>query len=144
MARVPLITITSSRCLLCPEPCPSHSVPERAQNGTQPDCPGPCPEALSIIVIGGNLQNCTCVRSGTVLDSPPRVPECRFSPGTVWDTRRVSPGTVWDTRRVSQTMPSMVWDKASACPELCSVSRHGLGHAPSVISAIACPELCAT
>ncbi|KAI8514167.1 hypothetical protein Bbelb_084910 [Branchiostoma belcheri] len=39
--------------LLCPKPCLSQTVPGRAQNGTQPDCPEPCPEVLSIIVIGG-------------------------------------------------------------------------------------------
>ncbi|KAI8497107.1 hypothetical protein Bbelb_250560, partial [Branchiostoma belcheri] len=39
--------------LLCPKPCLSQTVPERAQNGTRPDGPEPCPEVLSIIVIGG-------------------------------------------------------------------------------------------
>ncbi|KAI8485036.1 hypothetical protein Bbelb_372820 [Branchiostoma belcheri] len=94
-----------------------------AQNGTRPDCPEPYPEALSII---------KCVRSGTVLDSPPRVSECRFSPRTVWDTRRVSQTVLGhglgQGTRVSQTVlspqarlgtraecprpcPSMVWDK---------------------------------
>ncbi|KAI8482146.1 chloride channel [Branchiostoma belcheri] len=54
--------------LLCPKPCLSQTVPERAQNGTQPDCPEPCPE--------------NCARSGTVRDSP------RVSQNV--DTRRVS------------------------------------------------------
>ncbi|KAI8490243.1 hypothetical protein Bbelb_319810 [Branchiostoma belcheri] len=128
----PHFTSLESPTLLCPKLCPSHSVPEQAQSGTRPDCPELCPEALSII---------NCVRSGTVRDSPPRVPECRFSPGTVWDTHRVSQTMpkhgLGQGIRVSQTMlspqarfgtraecprpcPGMVWDKAMACPELCS------------------------
>ncbi|KAI8500660.1 hypothetical protein Bbelb_214780 [Branchiostoma belcheri] len=102
--------------LLCPKPCLSQTVPERAQNGTQPDCPEPCPEVLSIIVIGDNQA-----RFGT---RPSRVPNCAQSPGTVWDTHRVSQtmprhglgqGTVWDTHRVSQTMQARFGTK------------HGLG-----------------
>ncbi|KAI8484435.1 hypothetical protein Bbelb_378680 [Branchiostoma belcheri] len=40
----------------CPKPCLSQTMPEwpeRTQNGTQHDCPEPCPEVMSIIVIGG-------------------------------------------------------------------------------------------
>ncbi|KAI8482674.1 hypothetical protein Bbelb_395540 [Branchiostoma belcheri] len=33
----------------CPKPCLSQTVPERAQNGTQLDCPEPCQEVLSVI-----------------------------------------------------------------------------------------------
>ncbi|KAI8516318.1 hypothetical protein Bbelb_048990 [Branchiostoma belcheri] len=136
---------------MCPKLCPSHSVPERSQNGTQPDCPEPC-------------RKCC-----TVMDSPPRVPECRFSPGTVWDTRRVSQtmrkhilgqgirvsrtvlspqaqfgtraechrpcpgmncarsGTARDSSRVSQTVlsPEARFGTRAVCP---NGTRHGLGH----------------
>ncbi|KAI8482574.1 hypothetical protein Bbelb_397220 [Branchiostoma belcheri] len=103
---------------LCPVLCPLRHGMGRAQNGTQPDCPKLCPGVLSIIVI-----------------------ECRFSPGTVWDTRRVSQTMpkhgLGQGIRVSRTVlspqarfgtraecprpcPGMVWDKAIACPEMCS------------------------
>ncbi|KAI8509470.1 hypothetical protein Bbelb_133180 [Branchiostoma belcheri] len=94
--------------LLCPKLCPSHSVPERAQNGTQPDCPEPCPESpgtvrdtrrVSQTVPGHGLgQGNCCVPNRALSQTMPghglghtaRVPNRALGLSTVLDTRGLS------------------------------------------------------
>ncbi|KAI8484952.1 hypothetical protein Bbelb_373590 [Branchiostoma belcheri] len=59
----------------CSKPCLSQTVPARAQNGTQPDCPEPCPEVLSIIVIGGTRHD---LGQGHRVSRPVLSPQARF------------------------------------------------------------------
>ncbi|KAI8491270.1 hypothetical protein Bbelb_309030 [Branchiostoma belcheri] len=80
-----------------------------AQNGAQPDCPEPCLEVLSIIVIGGTRHG---LGQGLYL----HVQNCAQSPGTFWDMHRVS-----QTVPVHGLGQGTVWDKAQfgmdpACP----------------------------
>ncbi|KAI8505870.1 hypothetical protein Bbelb_162230 [Branchiostoma belcheri] len=85
----------------CPKPCLSQTVPGWAQNGTQHDCPEPCPEVLSIIVIGGT-------RNG--LGQGHHVSRTVLSPQARFGTRAECP----------KPCPGMVWDNVIACPELCA------------------------
>ncbi|KAI8501946.1 hypothetical protein Bbelb_203580 [Branchiostoma belcheri] len=81
----------------CPKPCLSQTVPERAQNGTQPICPEPCPDVLSVIVIVGTRHGLgQGHRVSQNVDLPqarlghaPSVPNhawARFGQGTARDT----------------------------------------------------------
>ncbi|KAI8490967.1 hypothetical protein Bbelb_313860 [Branchiostoma belcheri] len=86
---------------------------KRAQNGTRPDCPEPYPEALSII---------NCVRCQARFWIVPCVSQNVDFPHARFGIRAECPKPCLDT----------VWDKGPACPKLCSVPRHGSGHALSV------------
>ncbi|KAI8489003.1 Amyloid protein-binding protein 2, partial [Branchiostoma belcheri] len=63
-------------------PVVSQTVPGRAQNGTQHDCPEPCPEVLSIIVIGGTRHG---LGQGHRVSRTVLSPRARF--GTRFGTR---------------------------------------------------------
>ncbi|KAI8484875.1 hypothetical protein Bbelb_374720 [Branchiostoma belcheri] len=91
----------------CPKPCLPQTMPERTQNGTQHNSPEPCPEVLSIIVIGGARHG---LGQGHRVSRTVLCPQARFC------TRAECP----------KPCPGIVWDKAIACPELCSVPRRGL------------------
>ncbi|KAI8494089.1 chloride channel [Branchiostoma belcheri] len=73
----------NEQTLLCPNPCLSQTVPGRAQNGTQPDCPELSPEVLSIIVIGGTRHG---LGQGHRVSRTVLSPQARF--GTRTDTNR--------------------------------------------------------
>ncbi|KAI8516751.1 hypothetical protein Bbelb_053320 [Branchiostoma belcheri] len=109
--------------LLCPKPCLSQTVLERAQNGTQPDCPKSCPEALSIIVIGGTRHDLgQGIRvSRTVLSPQARFETCDECPKPCLGMNCARSGTVRDSSRVCRNvdLQQARFGTHAVCPKPC-------------------------